>query len=154
MDVVRCYHSLNECQPSASPQRYTTPYNRTAPPRNARATVDHHAKTLNISWEHSCHIHGQHPHLYMIRVKDLTSNNTHNIKVNANDDAIQHYQFANITDTSKFLVSISTLELDAESTELLVHGYQLPSPKWLTIRVVDNHTYLMDWEKVNYTEAP
>lgn len=151
--MVRC-NLYAKCQPSANPLRYTTPYNKTAPPRNIRATVDHHAKTLNISWEHSCHIYEQYSHLYMIRVQDLTSNDTHNIKVNGSDDAIQHYQFANITDTSKFLVSISTLESGAESAELLVHGYQLPSPQWLTIHVVDNQTYRIDWEEVDYTEAP
>lgn len=129
------------------------PYDEKAPPRNILAKLDHQTKTLNISWEHNCHLHGQHPHSYLIRVKDLTSNRTFNTEVNATDDAIQHYRFTDIYDTSKYLVNLSSSDFDAKSAELLVYGYQLPSPKWFTIDPVNNTTYKCNWDQVNYTEA-
>lgn len=137
-----------------TPMDIDTQYNENKPPRNVRATVNIERHEMDITWEHNCPVIGQYPASYLIKLTELTKNQTATVEVKRKGTKILKHTFENIPRGGVFNVSIATNSKDAEAAVLKVNGPPLAAVRQLKVYPEKNGTYVVYWHEINDNDGP
>lgn len=141
-------------RPSPPPQpiECRTWYDATAGPRDMRVQLN--GTTLRILWHHNCHFARQHPSAYIINVTDLVINATTTGTVRSDRNYTHIYEFRNVVRGAKYSISVAAVAAGAVPSMQLYDAPSLPSPKQLWIYVDTNGATKINWDSVEFHEAP
>lgn len=131
-----------------------TSYDVTAAPQHIHFHLEEESRSINISWEHSCHLPGNHPIEYTINITDVVFANTTTIRVPANDNMLQMYHIRPIARGARYNITISSPnQMRSTISVYQVHAFKLPSPSPLMVLPLQNESYVISWPRVRYNET-
>lgn len=140
--------------PEGNLVRFTTKYDVRAAPQHIHFALNDITRSMNITWQHSCHLVGNHPDAYFIHITDIALKNSTIVRVNATEEIFQLYRFSHIPRGARYNVSISSANQSANSIAVYqVHAFHLPSPPRLMVQHVLGDKYLISWPPVRYNET-
>lgn len=131
-----------------------TPYNENKPPRNVRTSIDEARHTMNITWEHNCPLMGQYPPSYILKITELTLNQTSTTELKKKANKLLWHTFENIPRGAVYNISLSSRGKSAEATVLKVYAPPVPAPRQLKVFPEANGTYVIYWHEVQFDDEP
>lgn len=138
--------------PPPQPIEFRTFYEETAGPRDMRIQLN--GSTMRILWHHNCHFARQHPSAYRVNVTDLVIHVTTTGTVRSNLNYTHIYEFRNVVRGAKYSISVAAVAAGAVPSVRVYDAPSLPSPKQLQIHVDTNGDIKIDWDSVEFHDAP
>lgn len=135
--------------------RFTTKYDVKEPAKHIHFALNEKLRSMSVTWEHSCTLHGNHPSEYILNITDVLLKNTTTIRVPSSNDTVQVYRVAGrIPRGARYNVSISFAGQTSDTIAVYqVHAFHLPSPAQLLVQHVHDDRFLISWPRVLYNET-
>lgn len=133
---------------------FETKYDEHRPVRNVRTRYDHQSHAMNVTFEHSCRLRGQHPAAYNITIIDMVTNASSTIRVNSIGDNLQIYQYRNVTRGAVYSIRFAAVVNDAEPYDGVFVAPPLPSPAKVEASFEeDDDVVKLVWQEVDFNET-
>lgn len=142
MAGVKVIDASDESESPTTWLRIRTPYNRTAPPLNAKYELT--GKRINFTWQHNCQLKGEQPPYYLFTINDRTLNHSITTQINALSFDFQ------MAKGGEYSFSLSLPHRKAIPIVWNVKAPTLSIPQQFDVtRLPARNAFKFDWEALN-----
>lgn len=136
------------------PRIFNTHYDELRPVRNVRTHYVNDLHAINITWEHSCRLHNQHPPAYNITIIDTVTSISNFAQVPSTSDDVQSYLYHNVTTGGVYSIRFASIVNHSEPYDGVFVAPPLPTPSKIDVQMHDeNEVVQLTWPNVKFNET-